>query len=238
MNKKIVSVVLAMFLMLMNAAIGANIEEPYIIEHLPDYKKTNTSMVKITADSAVLMQNNVIQISLNSYFNSKNAKKGDIVDFSLPNGLHTIEGRCLLPSCTKITGCILDVEKPKMFNRSAKVYILFNEIVLPNGCTLPLTAYPADENKALKVAKWKTAGKAALYTIGFFGAGSGLGGWIGSASHSAGKGALAFGMPIGAGVGLIIGVLTPGLHYKAKSGTIIYIKLDDCLVVPLASISQ
>ena len=252
MRKKIFSIILTIFILSMNSVLAFDVDtntstdtpavvsedDNYIIEHLPDYKKTNTSIVKIMADSAVVLPNNVLQITFNSYFNSKNARKGDLVDFSLPNGLHTVEGRFLLPSGTKITGCILDIEKPKFFNRSAKVYMFFDKIILPNGNALPLTAYPADEKNALKVPKWKSAGKVGLYTLGFFGVGSGMGAWIGAASNSAGKGALAFGMPIGAGVGLIIGIVTPGLHYKAKCGKKIYIRLDDCLVIPMANISE
>lgn len=233
MYKKLLCTLISVIMLSINAVMA----EDYIIEHLPDYKKTNTSIVKITADNATVLPNNVLEISFNSYFNSKKAQKGDVVDFALPNGLHTIEGRFLLPAGTKIMGNILNVEKPKMFNRSAKVYVMFDEVILPNGTSMPLSAYPADENKALKVPKWKSAGKVALYTVGFFGVGSGMGAWIGSASHAASKGALALGMPIGAGVGLIVGIVTPGLHYKAKKGKKIYIKLDDCFIVPLNTIN-
>ena len=237
MFKKIISTLLmSIFICFYNCVFAYETGESYIIEHLPDYKKTNTSTVKITASEAVVLPNNVIQIAFNSYFNSKNAQKGDFIDFSFPAGLHTVEGRFLLPAGTKITGCIIDVEKPKSFNRSAKVYILFNEVILPNGCVLPLKAYPDGENNSLKVEKWKSVGKVAAYTVGLFGVGSGLGAWIGSASHAAGKGAMVFGMPIGAGVGLIIGIVTPGLHYRAKCGKKIYIRLNECFIVPLDNI--
>ena len=248
MKKRILSIILVLLLLSMNIVfaseidsnnyLSANETDSYIIEHLPDYKKTNTSIVKIMSDNAVVVPNNVLQIAFNSYFHSKNARKGDLIDFSLPNGLYTIEGRFLLPSGTKITGCIVDIETPKVFNRSAKIYILFDKVILPDGKTLPLKAYPANEKNVLKVPKWKSAGKVALYTVGFLGVGSGMGAWIGAASNSAGKGALALGMPIGAGVGLIIGAITPGLHYRAKAGKKIYIRVDDSLIIPLANITE
>ncbi len=232
MLKKIFSLFLLFIIFSINTVIAQDNLQPYYIEHLSGYKKTNTTTVKITADKAVILPNNVIQISFNSYFNSKYSKKGDIIDFSLPNGLSTVEGRCLLPCNTKIIGCITCVEKPKIFNRNAKVYILFNEVLLPNGCSIPLIAYPYGKDNALKESGWKAAGKAAAYTVGLFGIGAGLGAWIGTGSHSAGTGALALGMPIGAGVGLIIGVITPGLHFRAKCGRKIYIRLEDCLIIP------
>ncbi len=231
MLNKIFSILLVFFCTV-NSVLAQDYNQSYNIEHLPNYKKTNTSTVKITNGNAVILPNNVIQISFNSYFHSKYAKEGDIIDFSLPNGLSTVEGTCLLPCNTKITGCITCVEKPKVFNRNAKVYILLNEILLPNGCSIPLIAYPYGKDNALKESSWKAVGKAAAYTVGLFGIGAGLGAWIGAGSHSAGIGALALGMPIGAGVGLIIGIITPGLHFRAKCGRKIYIRLEDCLIIP------
>lgn len=232
MKKKLLFIIL-LFICFINVqnSNAQNIQEPYTLEHLQQNKKTNTTTVKITADKAIILANNVIQITFNSYFNSKNAKEGDIVDFSLPNGLSTIEGTCLLPCGTKIIGCIRCIEKPKVFNRNAKVYIIFREVLLPNGCTIPLIGYPFDKDNALKASSWAAVGKAAAYTVGFFGVGSGLGAWIGSGSNAASHGVFYFGMPIGATVGLITGVITPGLHYRAKCGKKIYMRLEDCLII-------
>lgn len=232
MKKKILIIILLLICFLNTQIIYAqDVQEPFKLEHLPQNKKTNTTTVKITADKAIILANNVIQITFNSYFNSKNAKEGDVIDFSLPNGLATVEGTCLLPCGTKIIGCIQCVEKPKVFNRNAKVYVIFREILLPNGCTIPLIAYPFDKDNALKASSWAAVGKAAAYTVGFFGVGSGLGAWIGSGSNAASHGVFYFGMPIGATVGLLTGVITPGLHYRAKCGKKIYMRLEDCLVI-------
>lgn len=231
MQKRILSIILLFLLFLNTSSVFAQDAKPYTIEHLPQYKKTNTTTVKITADEAIILPNNAIQITFNSYFNSKHAKQGDIVDFSLPNGLSTVEGSCLLPCGTKIIGCISCIEKPKVFNRNAKVYIIFKEILLPNGCTIPLIAYPFDKDNALKASSWAAVGKAAAYTVGFFGVGAGLGAWIGAGSKAASHGVFYFGMPIGATLGLLLGVITPGLHYRAKCGKKIYIRLEDCLII-------
>ena len=233
MLKKLLNTIMLFFLMFNFQSAFAN-QNLYRLEHLPQYKKTNTTIVKITADKVIIPANNAIEITFNSYFNSKQAQQGDIIDFSLPNGLSTMEGTCLLPCGTKIIGCITCIEKPRVFNRNAKVYVIFREILLPNGCTLPLTAYPFDKDNALKTSSLAAAGKAAAYTAGFFGVGSGLGAWIGSGSHAASHGVFYFGMPIGAAAGLLTGIITPGLHYRAKCGKKIHIRLEECLIIPTA----
>ena len=206
--------------------------EPYKIEHLPQYKKTNITTVKITTDNAVILPNNAIKITFNSNFNSKFAKEGDFIDFSLQDGLSTVEGTCLLPCGTKIIGCITCIEKPKFFNRNAKVFIIFRKVLLPDGNIIPIIAYPFGKDNALKASSWAAVGKATAYTVGFYGTGAGLGAWIGAGSNAAGKGALAIGMPVGASIGLVLGIITPGLHFRAKCGKAIYIRLEDCLVIP------
>ena len=233
MFKKILSVLLCLSVTSFNLVFAAGTQAGYRIEHLPDYKKANTSVVNISEKQAAIMPGNVLKVEFASYFNSKNAKEGDFIDFVLPEGLHTNEGTMILPTNTKITGHVVKADKPKSFNRSATVYINLNQIVLPNGYTYPLAATPYGKQNALKPSKWRSVGKVALYTVGLFGVGSGMGAWIGAASKSAAKGAMAFGMPIGAGVGLLIGIVTPGALYKAKAGKKLYIRLDDCFVVDL-----
>ncbi len=64
-----------------------------------------------------------------------------------------------------------------------------------------------------------TAGKVALYTVG--GAAVGTGAGVGFSfipnPEKVGTG-IAIGTPVGAGVGLITGLVTPGLNYSAKQG--------------------
>ena len=64
-----------------------------------------------------------------------------------------------------------------------------------------------------------TAGKIALYTVG--GAAVGTGAGVGFSfipdPDKVGTG-IAIGTPVGAGLGLITGLVTPGLNYNAKQG--------------------
>lgn len=206
-------------------------EPAYIVEHLPTYKGSSINMVKVSCNSAVIAANNVLRVNFTGDFNSKNVCNDAKISFSLPCGLTTVEGRKLLPAGTQIIGRIQCVQKPKWFNRNAKVFIVFDQMVLPNCVAIPMCAKVYGKESVLKKSSWAAVGKAAAYTVGLFGIGAGLGAAIGAASNAAGRGALVFGMPIGGGVGLILGTITPGLNYKAKCGTPIYIQLAQDLVL-------
>ena len=210
-------------------------EPPSIVEHLPTYKGSTINMVKISNCSATILANNVLRVTFTGDFNSKNICEDNRISFSLQEGLVTCEGRRLLPCGTQIIGRIQCVEKPKWLNRNAKVYIVFDQMVLPNCVCIPMCAKVYSKDSVLKKSSWAAVGKAAAYTVGLFGIGTGMGAAIGAAANSAANGAsigaLAFGMPIGGGVGLLVGTLTPGLHYKAKCGSEIYIQLAQDLVL-------
>ena len=81
----------------------------------------------------------------------------------------------------------------------------------------------------LKKSSWAAVGKASLWTVGLFGIGAGIGAAIGAAADAVGTGCLAIGMPVGGGLGLIIGSMTKGLNYNAKPGKTIYIELTEDL---------
>lgn len=206
-------------------------EPPSRIEHLPTYKGSSINMVKIACDSTVIVANNVIKATFLSDFNSKKICPNDRISFIINEGLTTCEGRTLLPCGTQVIGRIQQVEDPQWMNRNAKVYIIFEELVLPNCARIPMCGRVYDKDCVLKASSWKAVGKAAAYTVGLFGIGTGLGAAIGAASKAAGRGALVFGMPIGGGVGLLTGVLTPGLNFKAKEGDPVYIQLVQDLII-------
>ena len=205
-------------------------EPPSRIEHLPTYKGSSVNMVKISNCGAVILANNVLKVTFSGDFNSKKVCPNDKISFILNEGLSTVEGRCLLPCGTQIIGKIQQVENPKWMNRNAKVYLVFDEIVLPNCQRIPMCARVYAKDCALKASSWKAVGKAAGYTVGLFGIGAGLGAAIGTAGKAS-IGCMTYGMPIGGGVGLLVGTLTPGLHYKAKEGKTIYIQLVQDLVI-------
>ncbi|MBQ3102324.1 hypothetical protein IJC60_04895 [bacterium] len=204
----------------------------YKIEHIKPVKRNAFNQVNIMSDEAVILQHNLLKIAFNSNFNSKTAVVGERIDFSLKEGLTTIEGTRLLPEGTIICGVIQKIVKPKVFNRNAKVYMAFDKIIFPSGEVFEFCALPNTKDNVLKRSSWAAVGKAAAWTVGLFGVGAGAGAAIGSAASAAGTGCLVFGMPIGGGVGLLLGVITPGLHYKKKAGKKIVVELQSELVLP------
>lgn len=64
-----------------------------------------------------------------------------------------------------------------------------------------------------------TTGKVALYTVGgaAIGTGAGVGFSFIPSPDKIGTG-IAIGTPVGAGIGLVTGLVTPGLNYSAKKG--------------------
>ena len=62
--------------------------------------------------------------------------------------------------------------------------------------------------------------------MGAIGAGAGVGFAFIPNPAKIGTG-LAIGIPVGAGVGFLTGLVTPGVHYRAKSGESIYALLID-----------
>lgn len=201
------------------------------VEHLPTYKKTAINTVNIKEDKVVISKGNVIKIAFADEFSTKTAKVGDKVTFVLQEDLKTVEGRALLPAGTQFIATVTELTPTKVWNRNAKVILSLNEIALTDGTTGTIEARVSEDAGILKRSGWAATGKAALWTVGLFGVGAGIGAAIGAAASAVGTGCLAIGMPVGGGLGLIIGSASKGLNYNAKPGKEIYIKLTQDLEI-------
>lgn len=219
-----------------NASLQAQCETQAQVEHLAKQKNKYLDTVKIIDGKAVVTQGNVLKIKFAQEFNSKTAKVGDEVIFIIEKDLLTKEGTKLFPAGTKIIGTVQCVEPPKWWNKNAQVMLSLGDIILPNGAGGKLNARVYSKDSTLKKSGWATFTKVAGYTVGLFGVGAGIGAAIGAAADAVGIGCLAIGMPVGAGVGLILGTVTPGQHYKAKPGKTIKIELTQDLEISLDQI--
>lgn len=199
------------------------------IEHLPNYRKTGIDTVNVRADKATIAKGNVIKIAFAERFSTKTAKPGDKVTFVLKEDLKTKEERVLLPSGTKFIATVQEVNPSKVWNKNASAVLSLGEVLLPDGTQGSIEAQVSTKNGKLKRSGWAATGKAALWTVGLFGAGAGIGAAIGAAASAVGVGCLAIGMPVGGGLGLIAGSATKGLNYNAKPGKTIYIELTQDL---------
>ena len=232
--KKIICLTL---LFMFNATAYANTitqEEILREEFLFPEKNCTARKVLITNNCNILCEGNVLKIAFDCKFCSDKSKAGDRITFSFPESIYTQEGTLIIPANTKIYATVINIDKPKRFNKNARVYLRYDCIVLPNYTPANLEAKTFTKDGTLKEGPWMTAGKLAASTIGLgaIGAGAGVGFAFIPDPAKIGTG-LAIGIPIGASVGLITGLLTPGLKYHAKAGEKIKIILCDKLLLPI-----
>ena len=202
-------------------------------EHLNVSKKAESNEVVITNLRNIIREGNVLEIAFNEQFKSKLHAAGDQITFTNPEDIVTEEGTLLFPAGSTFYGSVLEIKDPQWFNKNARVYAQISKVVTPCGKTVDLNAKPFYKNYELKEGPWMTAGKIALYTVG--GAAVGTGAGVGFSfipdPDKVGTG-VAIGTPVGAGLGLITGLVTPGLNYNAKQGEEIQvILLEDASIV-------
>ena len=231
MLKKILSFFFSLIFLSINTVpvLAQCSEQTQAIEHLDVHKKAPCNVVTVTNLRNVIEKGNVLQFVFDEKFFSKCSKAGETVNFVVPQALYTREGTLLLPCGTKIVAEVINVEKPKWFNKNARVSLIFRKIVFPDNTCIDIKARPFTKDYKLKEGPWTTTGKLVLstLTLGIVGAGAGVGFAFIPNPAEIGAG-LAIGIPVGCGVGLVVGLITPGCHYKAKKGEAVYaIILDD-----------
>lgn len=197
-------------------------------EHLDVSKKAPCNEVQITNLRKIIMKDNVLRISFDQKYWSKKSHVGDCVNFVFKDGVYTTEGTLVIPASTYITGEVISIQKPKWFNKNARVGVKFRTMVLPSGKTYAIDADPFTKDRKLKEGPWMTFGKILSWTVGLGAVGTGAGIGFAFIPNPARLGTgIAIGTPIGCSVGLVLGLVTPGLHYKARKGENILIILND-----------
>lgn len=193
------------------------------IEHLDVHKKAPCNLVTIKTTKKTIEQGNVLIFKFDEKFFSKKAQAGDCVNFVVPEALYTTEGTLLFPAGTKFVATVTKIEKPKWLNRNARVSLIFNKIVFPDNTCIDIKAKPFTKDYKLKEGPWTTFGKVAVstLTLGIIGTGAGVGFGFIPTPAKIGTG-IAAGVSAGCGVGFLLGVITPGCHYKAKKGETVY----------------
>ena len=230
--KKLIAILLLSMFVTMNYGFAATADQT--MEHLSQRKKVEkkaqTTLVAKTPASATILEYNIIEVTFAEDFSSKTAMEGDEIGFLLNDGLKTKEGTTILPPGTTLKGQVIGIQKPKSFNRSGKVTLKFDYFELPDGTKLPLSA-KLFKKDFLSRGKLNALGKGLGTTLGASAVGIGAGCGIGVAAGAVIVGGFAIGLPVGFAVGALAGLVTPGLHYKAKAGDKILIQLTDDLTV-------
>jgi len=225
--KKIISLLLCMIFVNTTTLVFA--DDAVTTEHLklPKKleKKTPTNVVNKSDVLVSVLEYNTMQLTFAEDFTSKTAKVGDKVPFLLENGAYTNEGTEILPPSSRVIAEVSNVEKPKAFNRSGKVYIDFKYVELPDGRQIPIDAKLFSNKEYLSRGKLNAMGKGMGSTLGGMAIGTAAGCGIGVAAGAVVIGGLAIGMPVGFAVGALVGLVTPGLNYRAKAGDKVEIQL-------------
>ncbi len=225
--KKIISLLLC--LMLFNATSLTIAAETVTTEHLnlPKElaKQTPTNVVNKSNMLVSILEYNTMQLTFAEDFTGKTAKVGDKVPFLLKNGAYTNEGTEILPPSSRVIAEVSRIERPKAFNRSGKVYLDFKYVELPDGKQIPMDAKLFGKKDFLYRGKLNALGKGLGSTLGGMAVGTAAGCGIGIAAGAVVVGGLAIGMPVGFAVGGLIGLVAPGLNYKAKAGDKVNIQL-------------
>lgn len=201
-------------------------------EHMFCEKGALSNNVTITNLRNIICKGNAFKVAFDCKFLSECVKAGDKVNFSVPGAIYTQEGTLLIPACSKVVGTVIRIEKQRIPNKNARVYLNFECLVLPNGSAIQMSAKPLTKDASLKEGPWHTAGKLTAYTLGLGIVGAGVGTGFAFIPNPAKLGVgYAIGIPVGTTVGLITGLVTPGLKYHAKAGEEITIILCDDLAI-------
>ncbi len=231
--KKFISVLLCSFMISFICPINVHADDEAFttVEHVKLSKKlakkTPTNIVQNNSENIVLTQYNALEVYYAQDFNAKYAKVGDEIVYLFKDGVYTQEGTMVLPPATKLVACISNIEKPKSFNRSGKIYLDFKYIELPDGTQKDVSAKIFSAKDFLSRGKLNALGKGLGSTFGGSAVGVATGCGIGIAANAVIIGGFAIGLPIGFGIGAVAGLVTPGLNYKAKAGDKITIQLTD-----------
>lgn len=201
-------------------------------EHMFCEKCSTCDKVIIKNLENIICKGNAFKIVFNCKFWSECAKAGDKVNFSVPEAIYTREGTLLIPACSKVVATVIRIEKQRIPNKNARVYLNFECLILPDGTAITMNAKPCTKDSSLKEGPWHTAGKLLSWTLGLGIVGAGAGTGFAFIPNPAKLGVgYAIGIPVGTSVGLITGLITPGLKYHAKAGEAVMIILCDDLCI-------
>jgi hypothetical protein len=68
-----------------------------------------------------------------------------------------MEGTLLIPVNSKVVGTVIKIEKQRMPNKNARVYINFECLILPDGTVVAMSGQPCTKDGSLKEGGWHTA---------------------------------------------------------------------------------
>ena len=227
----------------------------------PEYPQQNSSPEQIPANYGYQAQPNysgsgnwplqarvayapaglVIPITLNTAISTEVAKAGDFIQATISQNV-ALSGASYVPAGSVVTGQVTEAEAGRRFSRSGSLSVQFNQLRLPNGSTIPMSAHIlgnigkySDKNNTYRGEGWGTKFEQfALRGALSAGAGAALGTAVGAIAGGVGRGAWS-GAAIGGGLGVLDTlVLRKGRNVVIGSGTPMQLQLDDPITLPLS----
>jgi hypothetical protein len=187
----------------------------------------------------------VITCQLRTSISTQIAKEGDYIEATVSQPI-SLGGYSQIPAGTVVSGQVASAEAGRRLSRSGELTLAFNQLRLPNGVTVPITAHlsgGAGKYKENNQGQFRGEGtKAKLgQTAIRGGAGAGLGaalgtgvGAIAGGGYGAGRGAWS-GAAIGGGIGVGDMLLRKGRDVTIPSGTPLNVELDQPAPIPDAN---
>ncbi len=183
-----------------------------------------------------------ISVALRTSISTQIAKEGDFIEAAVTNSV-PLGAYGSIPAGSVVAGQITSAEKGKRLSRSGALSISFNQLRLPNGVTVPISAHLVSGAGKYKEKNGnQLRGEGGMAKIGQTairgGVGAGLGaalgtgvGAIAGGGYGAGMGAWS-GAAIGGGIGVADMLLRKGRDVTIPSGTTMDIQLDQPVSIP------
>lgn len=187
-----------------------------------------TTGVETTASQVVVPVGTHLPLVLQNTINTRSARRGDLLYFETIYPV-TVDNRVIIPAGSFVRGSLTEVKRPGRVKGRAQVFVRFDQLTLPNGYTLPLSATVTSaqgrgeeemgRREGTVVSEGSKGGD--VTTVATTG---GTGAIVGAATGG-GKGA-AIGAGAGAAAGLVAVLLTRGKEVELPRGSTFDVVLD------------
>ena len=128
----------------LNASAESCLDDERILrtEHMFCEDGALSDEVIITNLRNIICKGNIFKVAFECKFWSECAKAGDRVNFSVPESIYTQEGTLLIPSGSRVVATVLKIEKQRIPNKNARVFLKFECLILPDGSAVVMSGIP------------------------------------------------------------------------------------------------
>ncbi|MBI2956154.1 MAG: VWA domain-containing protein [Acidobacteria bacterium] len=186
------------------------------------------------ADALRVSAGTQLSLELLDSIHTRHSQEGDHVHFTT---LHDVQvgSQLVIPAGSSVRATLSKVKNPGRAGKAGRITLHFDEIILPDGTTLPLAAslvsaggFAVSKDKSAPGVKGEgNTGKGDAIVVAIQ---AGQGALIGAAIG--GKKGAAYGGAIGGGIGLAELLLRKGPHLSLAPGTLFEVELVRELFVP------